>query len=144
MIYLINWYMIHQFADHRPGSNLSHIDLLHVQTLRLWKLQGCDDASNAQVETRHVHLGILLAEGRVRLSSPWHGRETNPVISVGYTNTLGTFNVTNHKTAFKHALTDNANICILACLPCSPSYSTLAFHQDNISKAEAKCKCHLF
>lgn len=90
-LYLVQRYVLDQPADHCSGSSLSHIDLLHIETVCIRVLLGRDYASNTQVQTRHVHHGFLLARGCLLLLhflSSWHQRKVNTVTLTVCTNTL--------------------------------------------------------
>lgn len=63
LVYLVQRYVLDQSTDHSPGRGLPHIHLLHVQAVGVWVLLGFDYSSHAQIQSRHVHLGIILAWG---------------------------------------------------------------------------------
>merc|ERR1719391_1988222 len=60
VLHLVQRYVFPQATNNRSGGSLSHVHLLHVERVGVWVLLGLDDASNTQVQTGHVHLGILL------------------------------------------------------------------------------------
>lgn len=69
ILYLVQRYVLDQSADHCSGGSLSHINLLHIQTVSVRVLLCCDYTADTQVQTRHIHLGILLAGGSLFLLS---------------------------------------------------------------------------
>lgn len=66
-LYLLQWYVLDQPADHRPGRRFPHVHLLHVETVGVRVLLGFEYTSHAQVKARHVHLGVCLAGCRLLL-----------------------------------------------------------------------------
>lgn len=63
LVYLVQRYVLDQSTDHSPGRRFPHIHLLHVQSVGVRMLLGFDYMSHAQIQTRHVHLGFILARG---------------------------------------------------------------------------------
>lgn len=89
-LYLVQRYVLDQPANHCPGWGLSHVNLLHIETVGIWMLLGCDYTSNTQVQARNVHLGILLAGSCLLFLCflpSWHQRAENTAKLIMHTNT---------------------------------------------------------
>lgn len=65
MLYLVHRYVLSELTDHCPGSSLSNINLLHVNTVCVGKWHNCDYASNTQVQTRHVNPDFFICPLRL-------------------------------------------------------------------------------